>query len=268
LSKAGVGLGAVQGIAATRGPGLVGSLLVGFTFAKAMAFALDTAFVGVNHLEAHVQALFLEDAPPNYPFVVLLVSGGHTGLYLAASPTRMELLGQTRDDAAGEAFDKVAKMLALGYPGGAVIDRLARTGDPGRIRFKRPLIDRAGFDFSFSGIKTAVGRYIREDEAYRDRLPDIAAGFQEAVVDVLVFKLLAAARATGCTRVALAGGVAANSRLRERVRRDAAAAGLESYLPSLHLCGDNAAMVAAAGYHLLQSGKRAGPEDDVFSRHR
>jgi len=266
LAEAGVGFGAVQGIAATRGPGLVGSLLVGFSFAKAMAFALGAPFVGVNHLEAHVQALFLEDAPPDYPFVVLLVSGGHTGLYLASAPTRMELLGQTRDDAAGEAFDKVAKMLGLGYPGGAVIDRLARAGDPGRIRFTRPLIDRAGFDFSFSGVKTAVGRYIREDEAYRDRLPDIAAGFQEAVVDVLVFKLFLAARETGCTRVALAGGVAANSRLRERVRAEAAQAGLQSHLPSPALCGDNAAMVAAAGFHLLAAGQRGSLEDDVFSR--
>ncbi len=266
LSEAGLGVGDVRGIAATRGPGLVGSLLVGFSFAKAMAFALDTPFVGVNHLHAHVQALFLEDDAPDYPFVVLLVSGGHTGLYRADSPTRMELLGQTRDDAAGEAFDKVAKMLGLGYPGGAVIDRLARAGDPRRIRFTRPLIDRAGFDFSFSGIKTAVGRCIREDEAFRDRLPDIAAGFQEAVVDVLVFKLLLAARATGCTRVALAGGVAANSRLRERVCAEAARAGLQSHLPSPALCGDNAAMVAAAGFHLLAAGRRGALEDDVFSR--
>ena len=266
LCEAGVGLGAVQGIAATRGPGLVGSLLVGFSFAKAMAFALGAPFVGVNHLEAHVQALFLEDDAPEYPFVVLLVSGGHTGLYVASAPTSLELLGQTRDDAAGEAFDKVSKMLDLGYPGGAVIDRLAREGDPGRIRFTRPWLDKAGFDFSFSGIKTAVGRHIRENGAYRDHLPDIAAGFQEAVVDVLVYKLMRAARDQGCARAALAGGVAANSRLRERLRAEAAQAGLRSHLPSPSLCGDNAAMVAAAGFHLLAAGRRASLEDDVFSR--
>ena len=267
LSEAGVSIGAVQGIAATRGPGLVGSLLVGFSFAKAMAFARGVPWVGVNHLEAHVQALFLEEDPPQYPFVVLLASGGHTGLYLAASPTSLELLGQTRDDAAGEAFDKVAKMLSLGYPGGAAIDRLAREGDPARIRFTRPFLDKAGFDFSFSGLKTAVGRYLREHEGERCApVADIAAGFQEAVVDVLLFKLMRAARAKGCARVALAGGVAANSRLRERLRAEAAQAGLQSYIPSPGLCGDNAAMVAAAGFHLLAAGQRGSLEDDVFPR--
>jgi N6-L-threonylcarbamoyladenine synthase len=267
LSDAGVGISAVQGIAATSGPGLIGSLLVGFSFAKAMAFALGVPWVGVNHLAAHVQALFLEEHPPEYPFVVLLVSGGHTGLYLATTPTSMEFLGQTRDDAAGEAFDKVAKMLSLGYPGGAVIDRLAREGDPARIRFTRPYLDKAGFDFSFSGLKTAVGRYLREHAGDR-RAPvaDIAAGFQEAVVDVLLYKLMRAAREKGCARVAVAGGVAANSRLRERLRADAEQAGLQSHLPSPELCGDNAAMVAAAGFHLLASGRRSTLEDDVFSR--
>jgi N6-L-threonylcarbamoyladenine synthase len=267
LSESGIGIRGVQGIAATRGPGLVGSLLVGFSFAKSLAFALGIPWVGVNPLEAHVQALFLEDHPPQFPFVVLLASGGHTGLYLATSHTRIDLMGQTRDDAAGEAFDKVAKMLALGYPGGSVIDRLARQGDPKRIRFTRPYLDKAGFDFSFSGIKTAVGRYLRDHEAdYPTQLPDIAAGFQEAVVDVLLYKLMHAAREKGCARVALAGGVAANSRLRERLRSEAAQAGLESYLPSPALCGDNAAMVAAAGFHLLSAGRRGSLEDDVFSR--
>ena len=268
LSQAGFELAGVDGIAATRGPGLIGSLLIGFSFAKALAYSLGAPWVGVNHLEAHIHALFLEDRPPEFPFVALLASGGHTGLYHVISFTNMELLGQTRDDAAGEAFDKVAKILSLGYPGGAVIDRLARDGDPGRIRFPRPCIDKLEFDFSFSGVKTAVGRYLAQHrEDYRENLADIAAGFQEAVVDVLVFKLMRAAREKGCVRIALAGGVAANSRLRERVRQDAAAAGYEAYLPSLPLCGDNAAMVAAAGYHLLASGKRSGPEDDVFSRH-
>ena len=268
LSQAGFELAGVDGIAVTRGPGLIGSLLIGFSFAKALAYSLGAPWVGVNHLEAHIHALFLEDRPPGFPYVALLASGGHTGIYHVTSFMNMELLGQTRDDAAGEAFDKVAKIMSLGYPGGAVIDRLARDGDPGRIRFPRPCIDTQNFDFSFSGVKTAVGRYIAQHRGDdRGNVADIAAGFQEAVVDVLVLKLMRAAREKGCARIALAGGVAANSRLRDRTRQDAAAAGYEAYLPSLPLCGDNAAMVAAAGYHLLASGRRSGPEEDVFSRH-
>lgn len=267
LAQAGTGFADIDGVAATQGPGLIGSLLVGFSFAKALAFALEVPWVGVNHLEGHIHALFLETQPPPCPFVVLLVSGGHTGLYYVSSLMSMELLGQTRDDAAGEAFDKVAKMLALGYPGGVVIDRLSRQGNPDRIRFPRSYIEKDSSDFSFSGIKTAVGRYLRE---HPDRSPvhvaDIAAGFQEAVVDVLVHKLIQAGRMKGCRRVALAGGVAANSRLRERLRLDAAAEQMEVYLPSLQLCGDNAAMVAALGYRLLAAGKRGRLADDVFSR--
>jgi len=267
LAQAGLGLAEIDAVAATRGPGLIGSLLVGFSFAKALAFALRIPWVGVNHLEAHIHALFLDSNPPRFPFVALLASGGHTGLYFVSSYMSMELLGQTRDDAAGEAFDKVAKMLSLGYPGGAVIDRLARQGDRDRIRFPRPFIEKDSCDFSFSGIKTAVGRYLRE---HPDSSPtheaDIAAGFQEAVVEVLVYKLVRAARTQACRRVALAGGVAANSRLRERLRQDAGAEGMEVYLPSARLCGDNAAMVAALGCRLVASGKLAGLEDDVFSR--
>jgi N6-L-threonylcarbamoyladenine synthase len=269
LSQAELSLAHIEGVAATRGPGLIGSLLVGFSFAKALAFALDVPWVGVNHLEGHIHALFLEDQPPPFPFVALLVSGGHTGLYDVRSFMSMERLGQTRDDAAGEAFDKVAKMLSLGYPGGALIDRMATQGDPARIRFPRPYLEKDSCDFSFSGIKTAVGRYLREHaDSYRDHLADIVAGFQEAVVDVLVYKLIRAAQRKECRRVALAGGVAANSRLRERLRQEAEAQKMEVYLPSPWLCGDNAAMVAAAGYHLLAAGKCAGLEDDVFSRSR
>jgi N6-L-threonylcarbamoyladenine synthase len=223
--------------------------------------------VGVNHLEAHIHALFLDSNPPRFPFVALLASGGHTGLYFVSSHMSMELLGQTRDDAAGEAFDKVAKMLSLGYPGGAVIDRLAPQGDRDRIRFPRPFVDKDSCDFSFSGIKSAVGRYLREHpDSSPTHVADIAAGFQEAVVEVLVYKLVRAARTTDCRRVALAGGVAANSRLRERLRQDAGAEGMDVHLPSARLCGDNAAMVAALGCRLVESGKLAGLEDDVFSR--
>jgi N6-L-threonylcarbamoyladenine synthase len=267
LAQAGLGLAEIDAVAATRGPGLIGSLLVGFSFAKALAFALRIPWVGVNHLEAHIHALFLDSNPPRFPFVALLASGGHTGLYFVSSHMSMELLGQTRDDAAGEAFDKVAKMLSLGYPGGAVIDRLARQGDRDRIRFPRPFIEKDSCDFSFSGIKTAVGRYLREHpDSSPIHVADIAAGFQEAVVEVLVYKLVRAARTQACRRVALAGGVAANSRLRERLRQDAGAEGMEVYLPSARLCGDNAAMVAALGCRLVESGKLAGLEDDVFSR--
>lgn len=267
LAQAGIGFAEIDGVAATQGPGLIGSLLVGFSFAKALAFALEVPWVGVNHLEGHIHALFLEAQPPPCPFVALLVSGGHTGLYHVSSQMSMERLGQTRDDAAGEAFDKVAKMLSLGYPGGVVIDRLARQGDPYRIRFPRPYMEKDSCDFSFSGIKTAVGRYLRE---HPDRGPehvaDIAAGFQEAVVDVLVHKLIRAARMKDCRRVSLAGGVAANSRLRARLRLDAGAERMDVYLPSLQLCGDNAAMVAALGYRLLAAGKRGRLADDVFSK--
>ena len=267
LAQAGIGFAEIDGVAATQGPGLIGSLLVGFSFAKALAFALEVPWVGVNHLEGHIHALFLEAQPPPCPFVALLVSGGHTGLYHVSSQMSMERLGQTRDDAAGEAFDKVAKMLSLGYPGGVVIDRLARQGDPDRIRFPRPYMEKDSCDFSFSGIKTAVGRYLRE---HPDRGPehvaDIAAGFQEAVVDVLVHKLIRAARMKDCRRVSLAGGVAANSRLRARLRLDAGAERMDVYLPSLQLCGDNAAMVAALGYRLLAAGKRGRLADDVFSK--
>jgi N6-L-threonylcarbamoyladenine synthase len=267
LTEAGKSLADVCGLAVTRGPGLVGSLLVGFSFGKAIAYALNIPWVGVNHLEAHIHALYLEEHPPGFPFIALLASGGHTGLYRVSSFTSMELMGQTRDDAAGEAFDKVAKMLSLGYPGGVVIDRLSRKGDPHRIRFPRPYVEKTGFDFSFSGIKTAVARYLAEHRADREKcLPDIVAGFQEAVVDVLVHKLIFAASSSGCGRVALAGGVAANSRLRERLLADAARQGLAVYLPSPRLCGDNAAMVAAAGYHLLSAGMRSDFDDDVFSR--
>jgi N6-L-threonylcarbamoyladenine synthase len=257
----------LNGVAATQGPGLVGSLLVGFSFAKAFAFGLGIPWVGVNHLEGHIQSLFLVDSPPEFPFVALLASGGHTSLYLVSGPVSMSLLGQTRDDAAGEAYDKVAKVLGLGYPGGQVVDRLAACGDPDRVRFKRPFLDKKRFDFSFSGIKSAVNRFVKDHpEELEAMAPHIAAGFQEAVVDVLAFKLLQAAEATGCRTVAIVGGVAANRRLREVVLERAADRGLAVHIPPVALCGDNAAMVAAAGYHHLKAGHRGRFDDDVFSR--
>ncbi len=267
LEAAGLDLGAVEGIAVTQGPGLVGALLVGFSFAKGLAQMLRVPWRGVNHLEGHLHSVFLGENPPSPPFAALLVSGGHTSLYRVGGPTRFELLGQTRDDAAGEAFDKVSKMLGLGYPGGAVIGRLAGRGDPEKIHFPRAYLDKERLDFSFSGLKTAVNQYIRQHGDDLERLAaDIAAGFQEAVVDVLVYKLIRAAEIAGCTRIAVVGGVAANGRLRERLLREGTARGLSVHIPPLALCGDNAAMIAAVGYHYLKEGKRSEMTDDVYSR--
>lgn len=267
LEKAGLERSAIDAVAVTQGPGLVGSLLVGFSFAKAFAYTLGIPWVGINHLEGHVQSLFLDGNPPAFPFVALLASGGHTSLYYVTGPTETTLMGQTRDDAAGEAYDKVAKVLGLGYPGGGVIDRLAAEGDPAKVRFKRPFLDKERFDFSFSGIKSAVNRYAQtHKEALETLTPHIAAGFQEAVVDVLSFKLIQAAETKGCRHLAVVGGVAANRRLREVVRERAAEKGIAVHIPPVSLCGDNAAMIAAAGYHQLVSGKKGVLDDDVYSR--
>jgi len=264
LEQAEMDLSQVEAVAVTQGPGLVGALLVGFNFARALAFARGLAWVGVNHLEGHVQALFLEPSPPPYPFVCLLASGGHTSIYHVGGPTGLEPMGQTLDDAAGEAFDKVAKVLGLGYPGGGIIEQLARRGDPARIVFPRPCIDREGFDFSFSGIKTAVNRYLQTRRPRNDQVADIAAAFQEAVVDVLVAKLIAAARARHCPRVALVGGVAANGHLRGRLIERSAEAGIQAFLPSLAFCGDNAAMIAAVGHQRFLAGQRDALDIDAM----
>lgn len=267
LSDAGMDSKDLDAVAVTCGPGLVGALLVGFCFAKAFSFALEIPWVGINHLEGHIHSVFLEPDPPPFPFVVLLASGGHTGIYHVTSHTRYEMMGQTRDDAAGEAYDKVAKMLGLGYPGGAVIDRLAGEGDPDRLVFPRPFIDKTTFDFSFSGLKTAVGRYIQtHKDDYLQQIPDIVAGFQEAVVDVLSYKIVQAAMSRGCRHIAIVGGVAANKRLREKVADDGGRNDLKVHIPSVDLCGDNAAMIAAIGYHYLKNGTASGLSDDVFSK--
>lgn len=267
LSEAGLPLKDIDAVAVTRGPGLVGALLVGFSFAKSLAFALKIPWVGVNHLEGHIHSVFLEADRPSFPFVALLASGGHTSIYHITDHLTAELMGQTRDDAAGEAFDKVAKMLELGYPGGSVIDQLAKQGDPSRIHFPRPYVDKETFDFSFSGIKSAVQRYISTHrEKYLEQIPDIVAGFQEAVLEVLSYKVIRAAVEKDCDRIALVGGVAANSRLRVKLSTDAGKKAIRVYVPSLNLCGDNAAMIAAAGYHYLKAGLVADLRDDVFSR--
>ncbi len=258
---------AIDAIAVTRGPGLVGALLVGFNFARAFAFALDIPWIGIDHLEGHINSVFLEPDPPPFPFVALLASGGHTSIYHVTSHIGLTLMGQTRDDAAGEAYDKVAKMLGLGYPGGIIIDRLAVKGNPENISFPRPFIDKSSFDFSFSGLKTAVRRYIQDHQHdYHRQIPDIAAGFQESVVDVLSTKIVHAAKEKGCNHIAMVGGVAANNRLREKILQEASRDGLTAHIPSIELCGDNAAMVAAVGYHYLKKGIASDLGDDVYSR--
>jgi len=267
LARADLGREDLDAVAVTQGPGLVGSLLVGYSFAKALAYGLDIPWVGVNHLEGHLLSVFLEDDPPAFPFCALLASGGHTAIYHVTDYTAIERMGQTRDDAAGEAYDKVAKVLGLGYPGGKVIDDLAHQGDPTRIPFKRPFLDRNGYDFSFSGIKSAVSRLVQQDpEGMAGQVADVAAGFQAAVIDVLTHKLMRAARDRDCGQVVVVGGVAANRRLRERVRQAGAEEGITVRIPGLDLCGDNAAMIAAAGYHHLREGRRGKLDDDVYSR--
>lgn len=250
LVEAGISDDHVDAVGATVGPGLVGALLVGISAAKALALVWGVPFVAVNHLEAHLYACFLEEPDLELPIVVMLVSGGHTLLILMEGHGRYQLLGTTIDDAAGEAFDKVARYLGLGYPGGPAIDRIALDGDPEAIAFPRAILDD-GYDFSFSGVKTAVVNHVRKHPDVAT--PDVAASFQEAVVDVLVTKARRAARAHGAKGLALAGGVAANSLLRTRVLDACMEDGLHPFLPSREMCTDNAAMVAAAAWWRLQS---------------
>ena len=255
LSRAATAPAELSAVAATIGPGLIGSLLVGVSAAKAYAWAWGVPFVGVNHMEGHLQAAFLEDPALSSPMVVLLVSGGHTMLICMqdASPGEYLLLGQTIDDAAGEAFDKVARFLGLGYPGGPAIEKLARNGSPDAIAFPRGLAGH-GFDFSFSGLKTSVVRYVRANPGVA--LADVAASFQEAVVDVLVTKTRKAAAEVGAKAVCTGGGVAANTALRERIRHACQQDGRAAFLPSRAMCTDNAAMIGATAWYRLQ---RDGP---------
>jgi N6-L-threonylcarbamoyladenine synthase len=258
LEKAGVRLSDIDGVAVTSGPGLVGSLLVGLSVVKGISFRLGIPFVGVNHLEAHLLAIFLERAIA-FPYLALLASGGHTLLYIVKGFGEYQYLGGTRDDAAGEAYDKAAKMMGLGYPGGRAIDQLARQGDPKAVKFPRARLKTGSYDFSFSGLKTALWHYLKEagQNDWEKRKADIAASFQEAVVDMLVATTMRAARDHGPARVVLAGGVSANSRLRERMAEACRDASLEVHFPSPYFCTDNAAMIALAGYHKLKRGERA-----------
>ncbi len=238
-------------VAATAGPGLVGAVLVGLSFGRAAALGWGVPFIPVNHLEGHLLAPLLDDPAPSFPFLALVVSGGHTTLYLAESVGRYRTLAETVDDAVGEAFDKVARMLGLGYPGGPLVDRLARDGNPSAVPLPRPRV--GDLDMSFSGLKTAVRGWL---EKHPDTPPaDLAASFQEAVADVLVDRVTRASRLTGVERVAIGGGAAANSRVRARI----AASGLEAYLPPLARCTDNGAMIANVGRLRLLAGLPTGP---------
>jgi len=260
----------LDGIAVTVGPGLIGSLLVGLYFAKAFAYVLNIPYVGINHLEGHILSIFLEERTPPLPFVVLTVSGGHTALYHVEQIGHYTPMGQTLDDAAGEAFDKVAKVLGLGYPGGVVIENLARSGNKDRIRFPRAYLGSDALDFSFSGLKTAVALYVkkwRESEPKEVSMADIAASFQEAVIDVLARKAIAAAEKSKVGSVVVAGGVACNQALRDRVKDLASQCGMALYYPRPAFCTDNGAMIALAGYHRISRGERADLSLDVKSRY-
>ena len=264
LSRAGIRKEELTAIAFTRGPGLLGSLLVGTSFAKSLALSLDIPLVMVNHLQGHILANFVkqegsENRQPSFPYLCLLVSGGNSQIVKVSGPLEFEILGQTIDDAVGEAFDKCSKMMGLGYPGGPVIDRLAKLGNPDRFKFAKPHIP--GLDYSFSGIKTSLLYFVRdrmaEDPSFMENnKEDICASFQKALIDILMDKLVKAAGQTGIKEITIGGGVSANSGLRNRIVEEGKKRGWNTYLPEFKFTTDNAAMIAIAGYFHYQAGER------------
>ena len=270
LRQAGIRINQLDAIAATQGPGLVGSLLIGMSFAKAMAYVHNLPCIGVDHMAGHLLSIFLGQEHPNFPYIALAASGGHSSLYLVSDPLSYKLLGQTRDDAAGEAFDKIAKLLDLGYPGGPIIAEIAQHGNPAAVNFPRAWLEPDSFDFSFSGVKTAVANFVNQANQNKEKLniPDICASFQEAIADVLVGKTLMAAKAVNVSQIVLAGGVAANQRLRELMLSRGQKENFSVFLPPKEYCTDNAAMIAVAGYHLYQNKKEWSDyiDMDVYSR--
>ena len=274
LSRAGISASDLTAIAFTRGPGLLGSLLVGTSFAKALGLALDIPIVDVNHLQGHILAGFVKqkDKPvvqPSFPYLCLLVSGGNSQIVKVNSPLDFEILGQTIDDAVGEAFDKCSKMMGLGYPGGPVIDRLAKLGDPERFKFAKPHIP--GLDYSFSGIKTSLLYFVR-DEIAKDpdfmekNKEDICASFQKTLIDILLDKLIKASKQTGIREITIGGGVSANSGLRDRIVAEGRKRGWNTYLPEFKFTTDNAAMIAIAGYYHYLAGERTALDVAPVSR--
>lgn len=259
MKEAGASFSDLDFISTTYGPGLVGALLVGMSTAKALAFALDIPLVPVNHIEGHIFANFIENPQLEPPLLCLVVSGGHTHLVYVKDYQSFEVLGKTRDDASGEAYDKVARTLGLGYPGGPLIDKLAKVGDPSKVHFTRTYLEKDSLDFSFSGIKSAVLNYINGCRMKQIHFEpaDVAASFQEAVVEVLVSKMELAIERTGVSQIALAGGVAANSYLRSEMEAMALRKGVTLYRPSIKLCTDNAAMIGCSGYYNYLAGIRA-----------
>jgi N6-L-threonylcarbamoyladenine synthase len=266
LQQASLSLSQISGLAVTKGPGLIGALLVGLNYDKGLSLALGIPYAAVNHIEGHVYANFLNGQSLPFPFLALIVSGGHTQLVLIRNHLQYQIIGETRDDAVGEAFDKVAKLLNLSYPGGPEIDRLARDGNSAFIEFPRALSKSNLFDFSYSGLKTAVMNYIREagEEQVGNYLPDICASFQQAAVEVLVKKTIQAARNYQVRHIVLAGGVAANSLLRSWMKEEAAKFNLQVYFPEPEFCTDNAAMIARAGLQYLQQGHYSSLEVNAY----
>jgi N6-L-threonylcarbamoyladenine synthase len=271
LTQASVSFEDLDGIAVTVGPGLVGALLVGLYYAKGLAMTHRLPLVGINHLEGHILSIFLEKEVPSFPFAALTVSGGHTSIYHVKGYGRYIQMGQTLDDAAGESFDKVAKILGRGYPGGAAIEKEAREGKNDRIKFPRAMLGPESLDFSFSGVKTSVALYVKDwKNGKKDTtdvtLADIAASFQEAVVDVLIQKCLKAAQRIGVRDIMVAGGVACNGRLRERFSDETAGDDLRIFYPAARYCTDNGAMIAVAGYHRILNSERMDLSQDVRSK--
>ncbi len=272
MKQARIRLDQLDAIAVTQGPGLVGSLLIGMSFAKALAYVENLPCLGVDHLAGHLLSIFLGEKHPCFPYIALAASGGHSSIYLVNDPVSYKLLGQTRDDAAGEAFDKVAKLLGLGYPGGPIIAKIADKGRPEIVSFPRAWLEPDSLDFSFSGVKTAVVNYVNQAKRKKEELhiPDICASFQEAIADVLVEKTLAAARTCSVSQIVLAGGVAANQRLRDLMSSRGRKENFSVFLPPIEYCTDNAAMIAVAGYHLFKNRKQLTStiDMDVYSRSR
>lgn len=266
LAEAGLGVGDIDGVAYTAGPGLVGALLVGAGVARSLAWALEVPAVGVHHMEGHLLAPLMEEDPPEPPFVALLVSGGHTQLVAVDRIGQYRLLGETLDDAAGEAFDKTAKLMGLPYPGGPQLAALAEQGTPGRFRFTRPMTDRPGLDFSFSGLKTQVLLAWRDSDQSEQTRADIARGFEDAVVETLAIKCERALDAAGTDVIVVAGGVGANKRLRARLQQMAERRGGRACFPRPSLCTDNGAMIAFAGALRLEAGQHNPPQVQVTPR--